>query len=55
MKKWKITLETENGKVITRYIFAPSLDEASNKMRNKIPVTWRIVSVTEYFLGYMPK
>ncbi len=47
MKKWKIYMEDEKGNFKIRYCEASTLDEASDIIRNRIPITWRIVSVAE--------
>jgi hypothetical protein len=47
MQKWKVIVETASGATRNRYAYARSLDEAASIIRGRIPVTWRIVSVTE--------
>lgn len=47
MKKWKIYMEDEKGNFKIRYCNASTHTEASDIIRNRIPLTWRIVSVTE--------
>ena len=47
MQRWRVVVETESGGTRNRYVYAKTLDEAATKVRKKIPVTWRIVSVVE--------
>lgn len=47
MKKWRIVVETESGGYRYRWTEAESLNRASDKVRARIPASWRIVSVEE--------